>query len=142
MTTLLVATDGSEFGLRAADYALRRHAVESGPVRVHLLNVQPSLAGVNVKLFIRQGSLDAYYREEGEAALESAAARLRSGGIEPTLHIGVGEAAAKIAEFARSTGADEIIIGAHGRGFLADAVVGSVALAVVRSASVPVVLVP
>jgi nucleotide-binding universal stress UspA family protein len=141
MPTFLIATDGSDFGLRAADYVLRRKAESRGPVDAHLLNVQLPMAGVNVKLFISQDSLDDYYRDEGQAALAAAAEHLRSGGMEPRLHIGVGDAAEVILEFARSTGANEIVMGAHGRGVLADAVVGSIAQAVVRSAPVPVVLV-
>ncbi len=141
MPTILLTTDGSEFGLRAADYVLRRAAQSREPVDVHLLNVQLAMAGVNVKIFIRQDSLDDHYREAGQAALAAVADRLRAGGLSPTLHIGVGDAAEVIVEFAHSTGASEIVMGAHGRGVLADAVLGSVAQSVVRASPVPVVLV-
>jgi nucleotide-binding universal stress UspA family protein len=141
MPDLLIAADGSDFTLRAVDYVLRRAAEARSGCRVHLLNVQVPLAGVNVKLFISPESVESYYREEGQKALAAARERLLAGGTDPVLHIGVGDAAATILDFARSTGVGEIVMGTHGRGFLADVVLGSVALGVVRSATLPVVLV-
>jgi nucleotide-binding universal stress UspA family protein len=123
------------------DYALRRSAASREPVRAHLLNVQVPLAGVNVKLLVRQSDLQAYYRDEGMAVLKPASALLKAAGIGCELHIGVGDAGDVIVEYAAAKACDEIVMGTHGRGFLAGAVMGSVAQKVVHRAQVPVVLV-
>ncbi|MCC7462476.1 MAG: universal stress protein [Gammaproteobacteria bacterium] len=141
MLTMLIAIDGSRYSERAVDYALQRAAATRDGARVHLLNVQVPLAGVNVKLFISQESQQAYYREEGLAVLAAPRQRLTEAGIECEHHIGVGDPGQVIVEYARSKRCDEVVMGTHGRGVLAGAVLGSVAQKVVHLAAMPVVLV-
>ena len=141
MLTLLIATDGSAYSERAVDYVLRRAAASREPVQAHLLNVQLPLAGVNVKLFISQESQQNYYRDEAMAVLEAPRQRLVGGGIACEHHIGVGDPGQVIADYVRSKGCDEVVMGTHGRGFLAGAVMGSVAQKVAHLSPVPVVLV-
>jgi len=83
-----------------------------------------------------------------EAARTLAAAEIRAmaarhvGGYPVTPHVVVGsEAAHEIVKLASVIGADLIAIGAHGRGGVSHALLGSVAEAVVREAAVPVLLV-
>jgi nucleotide-binding universal stress UspA family protein len=141
MLTLLIATDGSAYSDRAVDYVLRRAASSREPVTVHLLNVQAPLQGVNVKIFISQDSIESYYRDEGLAVLGPPSERLRAAGIGCEPHIGVGDAGEVIAEYAAHQRCDEIVMGTHGRGALAGAVMGSVAQKVIQRSAVPVVLV-
>jgi len=141
MLTLLIATDGSAYSERAVDYVLRRAAASREPVQAHLLNVQLPLAGVNVKLFISQESQQNYYRDEAMAVLEAPRQRLVGAGIACEHHIGVGDPGQVIADYVRSKGCDEVVMGTHGRGFLAGAVMGSVAQKVAHLSPVPVVLV-
>lgn len=141
MLTLLVAIDGSRYSDRAVDYVLARAAATREGLRVHLVNAQLPLAGVNVKLFISKESQEAHYREEGMAVLAGPRQRLAEAGIECDYHIGVGEPGAVLAEYARSKQVDEVVMGTQGRGFLAGAVLGSVARKVVQLTSIPVVLV-
>ncbi len=141
MTTLLIPVDGSDYSLKAVDYAVYRARESKAPIEVHLLNVQMALASVNVKLFVSAESLESYYRDEGHRALEAPLSRARSAGLQVTSHIGVGEPAKIIIDYATDKKADEIIMGSHGRGALAGAFVGSVAQKVVHLSSVPVVLV-
>jgi nucleotide-binding universal stress UspA family protein len=108
---------------------------------VHLLNVQAPIVTVNVKLFVSQDSLETYYREEGTKALEESLARARDAGLDVHPHIGVGDAARVVLDYAAEKAVDEIVMGSHGRGALAGALVGSVAQKVVHGASIPVVLV-
>jgi nucleotide-binding universal stress UspA family protein len=96
---------------------------------------------VNVKLFVSQESLETYYREEGTKALADTLVRAQEAGLETHPHIGVGDAARVILDYAAEKAVDEIVMGSHGRGALAGALVGSVAQKVVHGASVPVVLV-
>ncbi len=141
MLTMLIAIDGSPYSDRALDYVLRRAAATREGVRVHLLNVQMPLAGVNVKLFISQASQQDYYRDEGMAVLAGPRQRLAQAGIDCEYHIGVGDPGEVIVEYARSKNCDEVVMGTHGRGVLAGAVMGSVAQKVVQLAPAPVVLV-
>ena len=141
MTTLLIPVDGSDYSLKAVDYAVYRARESKAPIEAHLLNVQMALASVNVNLFVSAESLESYYRDEGHRALEAPLARARSAGFTVTPHIGVGDPAKIIIEYVAEKKADEIIMGSHGRGALAGAFVGSVAQKVVHLSSVPVVLV-
>lgn len=141
MLTLLIATDGSPYSDHAVDYALRRAAHSREPVHVHLLNVQTPLQGVNVKLFISPDSIESYYRDEGMAVLQPARSRLEGSGLGCEIHIGVGDAGEVIVAYAGHLQCDEIVMGTHGRGMLAGAVMGSVAQKVIQRATMPVVLV-
>jgi nucleotide-binding universal stress UspA family protein len=141
MTTLLIPVDGSDYSLKAVDYAVYRARESKTPIEVHLLNVQMALASVNVKLFVSAESLESYYRDEGHRALEVPLTRAKSAGLTVTPHIGVGDPAKIIIDYVAEKKADEIIMGSHGRGALAGAFVGSVAQKVVHLSSVPVVLV-
>ncbi len=141
MTTLLIPVDGSDYSLKAVDYAASRARESKSPVEVHLLNVQMQIVSVNVKLFVSAESLESYYRDEGNRALEAPLARAKSAGLNVTPHIGVGDPAKIIMDYANEKTADEIVMGSHGRGALSGAVLGSVAQKVVHLASVPVVLV-
>ena len=141
MLTLLIAIDGSRYSDRALDYAVARAASTRDGARVHLLNVQMPLTGVNVKLFISKESQQAHYREEGMAVLAGPRQRLAEAGIEHDCHIGVGDPGQVIVDYAGSKGCNEVVMGTHGRGFLGGVVLGSVAQRVVQLASMPVVLV-
>jgi nucleotide-binding universal stress UspA family protein len=141
MTTLLIPIDGSDYSLKAVDYAASRARESKSPVEVHLLNVQMQIASVNVKLFVSAESLESYYRDEGNLALEAPLARAKNAGLNVTPHIGVGDPAKIIMDYANEKNADEIVMGSHGRGALSGAVLGSVAQKVVHLSSLPVVLV-
>ncbi len=141
MTTLLIPVDGSDYSLKAVDYAASRARESKSPVEVHLLNVQMQIVSVNVKLFVSAESLESYYRDEGNRALEAPLACAKNAGLNVTPHIGVGDPAKIIMDYAKEKKAHEIVMGSHGRGALSGAVLGSVAQKVVHLASVPVVLV-
>ncbi len=141
MLTLLIAVDGSRHSDRAVQYVLHRTAATHGGARVHLVNAQLPLAGVNIKLFISKESQETHYREEGMAVLAGARDCLAAAGIDHEYHIGVGDPGTVIVEYARSKQCDEVVMGTQGRGFLAGAVLGSVARKVVQAAPMPVVLV-
>lgn len=141
MLILLVAVDGSAYSDRALGYAMARVANSREAVELRLLNVQLPLGGVNVKLFISAESQQAYSREQGLEVLAASRERLAQAGIACQHHIGVGDPGQVIADYARSTGCAEVIMGTQGRGALAGAVMGSVAQKVVNLSPVPVVLV-
>lgn len=141
MTQFLVPLDGSAYSDHALDYVIARAKQLAGETHVHVVNVQTPLTGVNVKMFVSTESLQSYYREEGQKIVEPALAKLKAQGLATTAHIGVGDAGKTVVEFATQVGAQEIVMGSHGRGALAGAFMGSVAQKVVHLATMPVVLV-
>lgn len=141
MLTLLIPVDGSEYSDRAVEYAIRRAGALREPVKVHLLNVQIPVKGVNVKLFISPESLDSHYRDEGLALLDGPRRALEAAGVACEHHISVGDPGEIAVEYARNKGCDEIVMGTKGRGAIAGAVMGSVAQKVIHLAPIPVVLV-
>ena len=133
--------DGSENALRAVRHIIEKKDWYSGPLELHLLNVQLPIASGLVKSFISKRQLDDYYRDEGLAALERARAELDAGNVPHHDHVGVGESAAIILDYARNKKCDLVVMGARGHGAIADALIGSVAARVLHQASIPVVLV-
>ena len=141
MLKLLVATDGSENANRVIDHVVKLAAMFKAPVEVHLLNVQLPQAGVNVKMFVAKEDLNAYYHDEGTAALKGARDKLEAAGIKHAVHIGVGDPAAVTVQYAQDKGCDEIVVGSRGMSSLSNLVLGSVASKVIHLAKVPVLLV-
>lgn len=141
MPTFLIAIDGSGYSDSAVDYVVRRAGRCKESVHVHLLNVQLPLGGVNVKLFIKPESVESHYRDEGMATLAAPREVLKAAGVSTDHHIGVGDPGQVIVDYARANNCDEIVMGTHGRGVLAGAIMGSVARNVVQLSPVPVVLV-
>jgi nucleotide-binding universal stress UspA family protein len=136
----LVPVDGSAYSNRALDYVIRRVLDSGSSAKVHIVNVQMPLVGVNVKLFVSAESLQSLYREEGHKIIDPALETLRAAGITGEAHLRVGEASEAIIDVSRDIGATEIVMGSHGRGALAGALMGSVAQKVVHQSEVPVVL--
>lgn len=141
MPKVLVAVDGSENSDRVVEFLLKQNGWYRNPAELHLLNVQLPIMGVNVKLFISSDSLNAYYRDEGAAALKRARARLDAAGIPYLHHIGVGGPAETIVEYAQAKDCDQILMGSRGLGSVTGLVLGSVATKVLHLTHVPVTLI-
>jgi nucleotide-binding universal stress UspA family protein len=141
MPKILAAVDGSENSDRVVDFLVKKASWYRDPVEVHLLNVQLPIVGVNVKLFISKESLNEYYHDEGTAALKRAREKLDAAGIQYTHHIGVGDPAEVIVEYADAKGCDQILMGSRGLGAVSSLVLGSVATKVIHLAKMPVMLV-
>lgn len=141
MPKILVAVDGSENSGRVVDFLLKTKGWYKDAVEVQLLNVQMPVAGVNVKMFISQESLNEYYRDEGTAALQQARGKLDGTGLAYAHHIGVGDPAEVIVEYAKAKGCDQIMMGSRGLGSVSGLVLGSVATKVLHLTGVPVTLI-
>jgi nucleotide-binding universal stress UspA family protein len=74
-------------------------------------------------------------------ALQPASAVLDGAGVRYNLHCRFGEPATEIAAHVRDAGCDAVVMGTHGRGALANLVIGSVATQVVRRVDVPLTLI-
>ena len=138
---LLLPVDGSECSLHAVDHAIKL-AKENGPVSIHLLNVYDApvrLGDVGVRLSAEE--MRKIESEQKDSSFGPAERRLKDAGVSYDHEVLAGDIAPAIARRAGELGSDAIVMGTRGHGALAELVVGSVAMKVVRLARVPVTLV-
>jgi nucleotide-binding universal stress UspA family protein len=140
MTKVLVPVDGSEFSDRAVDYVIELAKGEE-PLDLHLLSVQIPIDSGHARMFVSDGDIDAYHRDEGMAVLTPYIEKLDAAGIPHSYHVLVGHVAQTIARFAKEQKFDKVVMGTHGRSGLTQLLLGSVAQNVVRRLKVPVALV-
>lgn len=136
---VLIPYDDSGNARRAVQQAVRL-ADRGMALDLHVLNVQPALRS-DVTQFVAAANVQAYHHEEGMAALKPALAILEAAGLAATPHVHVGAPAEVIAHVVDDLGADIVLMGTHGRGALAELLLGSVATGVVQAVRVPVMLV-
>ena len=137
---ILLAVDGSKPSARAVEYvcALRDARL---PVEVRVLNVQIPIASGNVRRFVSQETIDAYFRAQGEDATGSAKKALQAAGLAFKEDIQIGHAGELIVREASQRCCTRIVMGTCGLGALANIMVGSTALQVMHRSELPVTLV-
>jgi nucleotide-binding universal stress UspA family protein len=139
---LLLPVDGSEAAGRAVDHVIRSLPRYRDAVEIHLLNVQrPIPYGQRVASVLGHERIAQYHREEGLAALAAARAKLDAAGVRYEHHIGVGDEAEVICQYAREKEVDQIVMGTRGLGAVSSLLLGSVATKVIHCSPVPVLLV-
>ncbi len=136
----LLAVDGSACAERATAALIAHAEALAVPPEIHLVHVHPPIPIGRVQAHIGHDTLERYYREEAEAELTAAKARLAAAGLAFTPHIHVGQPAEVIAGLAAELDVDLIVIGSHGRGAMAALVAGSVAARVLHLAPCPVLM--
>lgn len=137
---ILVPIDGSAGSLAAVAEVVRR-AKSSARPEVHLLNVQPELFTAEILAHLPPEVVDAHYARLGGEALLRAEGMLKEAGIACKVHRLVGPVVQTILDQRESLQCDSIVMGTHGHGPLAGALLGSVATGVVHRSRVPVTLV-
>lgn len=135
---ILFACDGSESAVRAAASLVERFEWFRETPRMHLVHVHLPIPVGLVKQHVSQEIIDGYYREEGEAALLPVRRHFEAARIACDIHIHVGQPAEVIVKLARQLGCDLICMGTHGRGAVANALLGSVATKVLHLSERPV----
>ena len=138
---ILIPLDGSANAQHAFDYVINNITMWKEAPQLLLLNVQINVASGNVKLFINQGTINDHYREQGEAALESARKVLDVADLPYQFHISIGPSAVAIAQYADEQGVDQIVMGRQGQSGLQTRLLGSVVNKVLHLAECPVLLV-
>lgn len=143
-TRILVPLDGSETAWHALETALQLAASTSAELRaVYVIDV-PMMA-FDAPGFDPSIIRDAY-EQEGRRVTDDAEARMKEHGVTGTTRIEEAEPGQDVAErvllAAADWKADLITMGTHGRRGLRRLMLGSVAERVVRSATLPVLLVP
>lgn len=137
MKNLLVPCDGSDSALRAVRHA----ASEAAAAEIHLLHVVEPMTPVTLSEAISARRLDDRFPPQAAEALAPAIAVLEQAGARYTLHCRFGKPATEIADYARAAGCDAVVMGTRGHGALANLVIGSVAMQVVKQVAIPVTLV-
>lgn len=139
---ILVPVDGSDCSMRAVAHVIASCAHLNHPeaLEIHLLNVQLALPP-EVGQFIPPGQIDQFHREDSDKALLRASKALDDAGIRHVGHTEVGHVAETIAQVAQKLACDQITMGTHGRGALADLLLGSTTIRVLHLTRVPVLLV-
>jgi nucleotide-binding universal stress UspA family protein len=139
---IVAATDFS----RSAEAATRRAALlaKAGGAALEVVHAiyLPPLAETWRKLVEGEGITEERLRANAATRLNELAANLaKRTGLTPTTRVLTGKSAPALAEWARESGADLIVVGAHGEHLLLDLFVGSTALKLLRLAAQPVLLV-
>lgn len=125
MYKYLLATDGSENSIRAAQYVLKT-ASGHQEVEVHILSVQEPAA---------------WFSEAVEAAMEKTTAVFENSRVQIYTIVKEGEASTVISETAVSLGIDQIVMGARGLGRIKGMLMGSISQKVIHLNKCPVTIV-
>jgi nucleotide-binding universal stress UspA family protein len=141
MPKVLIPVDGSECAGRGVEFLIKSAQWYRAPIEVHLLTVHHHIPYGRAASAIAGDNIQQYYQEEGLAVLKPARDKLEAAQIPFATHIGVGEPAEIITQYAREKGCDQIVMGTRGLGSVGGLLLGSVAMKVLHLASVPVVLV-
>ena len=144
---VLVAVDGSSPSIAGLKSATR--LAKDQKARLVVLHVvDDGMAAVNYEgVYVPAGYVDSYIRaiqESGEKVLDKAVSSARKSGIDvdpAMVHARNRTVARAILDQAKKSSADVIVLGTHGRRGFQRVLMGSDAEAVVREASVPVLLV-
>jgi nucleotide-binding universal stress UspA family protein len=139
---ILVPVDGSEPSQLGLEHAIRLAKEQKAALRllhvVHDYLIAQGRHGMGVAADLRRE-----LQERGQAVLKDSAALARQQGVEADtqcVDAPLGPVGEVIVDCAREWGADLIVIGTHGRRGIRRLVMGSDAEHVIRTATVPVLL--
>ncbi|MBL8299359.1 MAG: universal stress protein [Rhodanobacteraceae bacterium] len=141
---VLIAVDGSEHSNRAVDY-VALHWLPADPTPCILLcyaDPDPAPLAPTCGDDEDDAELARYHTGNADTALRYGHAVFESVGLEPVEHRLVGPPAAGILMLARQSGADVIVLGAHGSAAHSPRPLGTVAERVLAESAVPVLVVP
>lgn len=131
---ILVGYDGSRESDKALDLAVDlAKAARASLVVQHVIAIVPEAAEVSMNM--------AEIEKEAGRMLEAVVERVRSAGVSATKVLTQGDVARSILKEAEDRGVDLLVVGSLGRGRMARILVGSVADKLVRTATVPVLIV-
>lgn len=135
--TILHPTDGSEASMAAADHAIELAASHGATLRLLYVVDVSSLAADDFGTVLLEN-----LEQTGRTALEDLAERAEAAGVEAVTAVETGTPHREIIDDALASAADVVVMGTHGRTGLDRFLLGSVSERVVRSAGVPVLVVP
>jgi nucleotide-binding universal stress UspA family protein len=137
---IVIAVDGSPIANKAARQAARLiAALEQAPM-VIVLAVDPPLMK-SVAIALGPDMLARYHADNFRTVLRNPGASLRRQGIGYEEKTIVGDPASSIAKFCTREKADLLVMGSHGRSAAKSLLLGSVAMKVLSSATIPIMIV-
>ncbi|MES2631773.1 MAG: universal stress protein [Pseudomonadota bacterium] len=137
---ILLAADGSKYTKKALAF-LTTHESMCGPNdELVVLHVQP-IVPPGVKSMVGASVVTDYYREEADKVLAPIKAYLARHKIEARCIWKAAPVVDEILKTVASEKAHMVVMGTHGHGLLARAVMGSIAQRVIAQCDVPVLLV-
>jgi nucleotide-binding universal stress UspA family protein len=146
-TNLLVALDGSRFAERALGPALElaaRLGARVTLVRVvtpelQTLAITPGVAVSNLELAAQTSEVE---MQEAEGYLDTLRRRAAGREVAVSVEVTRGDPAEMILDTAHAIGADLIVMTTHGRTGFRRLIYGSVAEAVLRGSTIPLLVIP
>ncbi|HSD36543.1 MAG TPA: universal stress protein [Rhodocyclaceae bacterium] len=140
MENVLIPVDGSEVSLRAVRFMIEQIG-RGQPAALFVLYVQPPIVSGEVRMFVSQEAIAAYYRAEGEKALSKAKGLLDTAGVSYEACVEIGHIAETIARLAEEKRCHSIVLGGRGHGSVVGMLLGSITTKVLHLAKVPVTIV-
>jgi nucleotide-binding universal stress UspA family protein len=138
---LVVPTDFSETADRALSKAIEM--ARALPARISLVHVFSPVVVLPPPIdMVSLSTVFPRAQEKMEEALELRAAQVREAGVDCDTELVEGSPHVEIVAFAEKVNAELIVVGTHGRGGLAHAVLGSVTERVIHRTTCPVLVVP
>ncbi|MBC7601850.1 MAG: universal stress protein [Ramlibacter sp.] len=137
---ILLAADGSKYTKKALAFLVTHESLCGPDDELIVLHVQPPVPP-RVKTMMGTGTVAAYHRDEANAVLDPIKTFLAKHKIEARYSWKVGNVANEITAAAKESKAHLLVMGTHGHGVIARAVMGSIAQRVVANCDMPVLLV-
>ena len=139
---ILVAVDGSDFSLHAVQYAADLVAqLQPGSHSITLLSVHDDTGLGHAKAYVGNEAVADYLHEISDTELAPARKLLEAAGVRHDMVERTGHVAKEILNCAHTGQYDLVVMGAKGRGTIADLLIGSVAQRVLAAAQQPILLV-
>jgi nucleotide-binding universal stress UspA family protein len=108
---------------------------------VHVAEPEPDFVGYDAGPEVVRGQVAKELREE-HRLLQQYSDQLREAGVDAKAMLVRGPTVQSLLEMAEKQGADLIVVGSHGRGLVAEAILGSVSQGLIRAGRWPVTVVP
>jgi nucleotide-binding universal stress UspA family protein len=137
---VLLAVDGSELSRKACRYLIDRWDTYIGDGSLTLVHVDPPLPG-DVAIALGKEGVLRYHRDNHKDAMRAAKAALKRAGRAAEELTLTGSPGDVIAERARSSRFNLVVMGSHGRGAFRALLLGSVASKVLAGCTVPVLII-
>ena len=135
---VLIAIDGSEPALRALRYVLDHPDFFSTNPELLLVNVHLPVPSARAKAVLGNDVIAQYYKDEAEEMLVPARTLLAGTSCRVTERQIVGQPAIEIVAAAQRDGCDLIVMGTQGRSAFGNLLMGSVAMHVIATSTIPV----
>lgn len=145
MKTIIAAVDFSNATPAVAETAVNiAKCINANVELFHAIEPQPTFStyGLTMTELSAMDELRSETLRRTTGLLENLLAKVREDIPGATSHLAVGNPLRELIEHAKQTGADFVVVGSHGHCALGSLILGSVAEGMVRTATVPTLVVP